>query len=125
MTEITPWEFDARSDRLFIHFDVEEHFLKLETFVETAESTKKVIEALNTTFFKGSLDYELVVLPPESGTFLSKLAVLLGVPGAVFYFLNTDIGVTSRKVVRLFLEQLRLEFVPVLHGLQGRLAAQG
>ena len=33
--------------------------------------------------------------------------------------------VTSRKVVRLFLEQFRLEYVPVLHGLQWRLAAQG
>ena len=34
-------------------------------------------------------------------------------------------GVTSRKVVWLFLEQLWLEFVPIFHGLQGRLAAQG
>ena len=33
--------------------------------------------------------------------------------------------VTSRKVIGLFLEQLRLQFVPVLHRLQGRLAAQG
>ena len=33
--------------------------------------------------------------------------------------------VTSRKVIWLFLEQLRLEFVPVLHRLQGRPAAQG
>ena len=33
--------------------------------------------------------------------------------------------VTSRKNVRLFLEQLRFEFVPVLHGLQWRLAAEG
>jgi len=33
--------------------------------------------------------------------------------------------VTSRQVVWLFLEKLRLEFVPVLHRLQGRLAAQG
>lgn len=33
--------------------------------------------------------------------------------------------VTSREVVRLFREQLRLDFVPALHGLQGRLAAQG
>lgn len=92
MTEVLPWEFDARSDRLFIHFDVDDHFLKLDTFVETAESTRKVIEALNSTFFKGSLDYELIVLPPESGTFLSKLAVLVGVPGAVFAFLNSDVG---------------------------------
>ena len=37
----------------------------------------------------------------------------------------TSLGVTSRTVVWLFLGQLRLEFVPVLHRLQGRLAAQG
>ena len=33
--------------------------------------------------------------------------------------------ITSRKVIGLFLEQLRLQFVPVLHRLQGRLAAEG
>jgi hypothetical protein len=38
---------------------------------------------------------------------------------------NILLGVTSRKVVWLLSEQLRLEFVPVLHRLQGRLAAQG
>jgi LysR family glycine cleavage system transcriptional activator len=36
-----------------------------------------------------------------------------------------SIAVTSRKVVRLFSEQLRLQFVPVLHCLQGSFAAQG
>ena len=35
------------------------------------------------------------------------------------------LGVTSRKEVRLFPEQLRLECVPVLHRLQGDLAAEG
>ena len=39
--------------------------------------------------------------------------------------LRDNIAVTSRKVVWLLLEQLRLEFVPVLHSLQGRPAAQG
>lgn len=92
MTSVSPWEFDARSDRLLIHFDVDDNFLKLDTFVETAESTKQVIEAFNSTFFQGSLDYKLVVLPPESGTFLSKLAVVVVVGGAVFHFLDTDIG---------------------------------
>jgi hypothetical protein len=33
--------------------------------------------------------------------------------------------VTSRKVVGLFPEQFGFEFVPVLHRLQGRFAAQG
>ena len=35
------------------------------------------------------------------------------------------LGVTSRKVIGLFPEQLRLESVPVLHRLQGRPAGQG
>ncbi|MFN4156210.1 MAG: RelA/SpoT domain-containing protein [Paracoccaceae bacterium] len=36
-----------------------------------------------------------------------------------------DLVVASRKVVRLFLEQLGLECVPILHRLQWRLAAEG
>ena len=35
------------------------------------------------------------------------------------------LGVTSRKVIWLFSEQFRLDFVPVLHRLQGCFAAQG
>ncbi len=86
-------EFDGRADRLYIHFDVEEHFLKLETFIITAESAKKVIKALDDTFFDGRLEYEVIVLPPEGGTFLSKLAIWVsGGTAAVFGFLNTDVG---------------------------------
>ena len=36
-----------------------------------------------------------------------------------------DLNVASRKVIWLFPEQLRVQFVPFLHGLQGCLAAQG
>jgi len=37
----------------------------------------------------------------------------------------TLLDVASRTVVWLFLEKFRFQFVPVFHGLQGRLAAQG
>jgi hypothetical protein len=43
-------------------------------------------------------------------------------PTQVLEFLG--LGVTSPKVVWLFLEQIWSEFVPVFHGLQGRFAAQ-
>ena len=43
----------------------------------------------------------------------------------ILLVLATIITVTSRKVIWLFLEQLRFQLVPVLHCLQGRLAAQG
>lgn len=93
MTDVLPWEFEAHSDRLFIHFDVDDHFLKLDTFIETAESARKVIEALDATFFQGTLEYELIVLPPEDGSFLSKLALWVsGGVASVFAFLNSDVG---------------------------------
>jgi hypothetical protein len=87
------WEFEGHSDRLYLHFDVSDHYLKLETFIKTADSARKVIEALDDTFFGGSLEYELIVLPPAEGTFLSKLALWVsGGTAAVFGFLNTDVG---------------------------------
>lgn len=98
MTENLPWEFEGRADRLFIHFDVKDHFLKLDTFIQTAENARKVIEAINKTFFHGSLKYELIVLPPEDGTFLSKLGFYLASPvAAVFAFLCTDPGAAFTK----------------------------
>lgn len=42
-------------------------------------------------------------------------------PHAVY----STLDVTSRQVVGLFLEQLRFEYVPALHRLQGRLTVQG
>ena len=40
-------------------------------------------------------------------------------------YFERKVGVTSRQVVWSFPEQFRFEFVPVLHRLQGRLAAEG
>ena len=39
--------------------------------------------------------------------------------------ISLTLDVASRKVIWLFPEQLRVQFVPFLHGLQGCLAAQG
>ena len=55
-----------------------------------------------------------------------RLSISAGKAGSWAYLAFAgDLGVTSRKIVRLFPKQLPLEFVPVFHGLQGRLAAQG
>lgn len=87
--------FDEGVQQLYIHFKVEDHFLKLETFIKTAESAQRVMAALDETFFQGSLDYELIVLPPEQGSFLSRLGLWVG--GGItslFAFANTEIGST-------------------------------
>ncbi|MGN6549011.1 MAG: hypothetical protein ACTHJ3_03835 [Pararhizobium sp.] len=87
------WELDRASGQIFIHFGVDDHFIKLETFIKTTDSVRRIIEAMDGTFFQGGLEYELIVLPPEPGTFLTKLAlwVSTGV-GTVFAFANTPVG---------------------------------
>lgn len=93
MVEPSEWKLSERYDILYFHFDVKGHALKLDTFIQTAESARRVIEALDTTFFGGGLEYEIVVVPPEDGSFLSKLALWVGSGAtAVFAFINTDTG---------------------------------
>lgn len=93
MAEIAGWDFEKRSDRLFLHFDVQDNFLNLDTFIATADSARRVIISLNETFFDGALEYEIIVLPPEAASFLSRLALWVGGGAtAVVGFLNTEIG---------------------------------
>lgn len=93
MVEIDEWRFEPQSDRLYFHFDVSEHFLKLDTFIRTADSARKIIDSFNEDFFHGELEYELIVLPPKSGTFLSELAIyVMGGTTGLFAFINTEVG---------------------------------
>ncbi len=93
MPDYLTFDVGERPDCLFVHFDVDGHFLKLDTFIKTAESARDIIAALDNTFFQGSLQYELIVLPPDEGSFLKKLVIwVTGGTAAVFGFLNSDVG---------------------------------
>jgi len=95
MTQTDSTYFEPKVQQLYIHFNVDDHFLKLETFVKTAESAQRIMAALDDTFFQGTLEYELIVLPPEPGSFLSRLGLWVG--GGItslFAFANTEIGST-------------------------------
>ncbi|MEX0827617.1 MAG: hypothetical protein WD005_01565, partial [Haliea sp.] len=81
-----------------IHFDVPGHQIPLSTFIATAEQTEAVIGSLNRELFDGNLKYELFVLPPEEGTFLSRLGfVLLAGYGVVWSFTESDVGAAFIK----------------------------
>jgi hypothetical protein len=76
-----------------LHFDVPGNYLPLKTFVETANQTRAIIEAFNCELFEGSLRFEVFVLPPEEGSFKTKLGVALcGFCGVVWAFAGSDIG---------------------------------
>jgi hypothetical protein len=69
------WEIDAQTERLLFHFDVKDHHLNLDTFMRTADSARKVVEALDRTLFKGDFGFEIIVMPPTGGTFKEWLGI--------------------------------------------------
>ncbi|MGO6748793.1 hypothetical protein ACCT00_01545 [Rhizobium ruizarguesonis] len=92
MSDVLADRLECGSDILYFHFDVQDHHLKLETFIQTADSARKIVASLNESFFQRSLQYELVVLPPDEGSFLTRLAILVATPAAAFTFIDTDVG---------------------------------
>jgi len=79
-----------------VHFNVPVDYVSVETFVKTAESVNGVITAINDKVFEGALQYELLILPPEAGTFKSRLGVWIrrgGIAvGALWAALESDMG---------------------------------
>ena len=59
--------------KLFIHYDVENHFIPMSDFLTASLSAEKIIADLNNQFYDGKLKYKLVIIPPEEGTFLKSI----------------------------------------------------
>ena len=76
-----------------IHFDVLEHELPLNTFVETAEQTATLLRVLGDELADGKLVIQVVVIPPAEGSFKTRLGVIV-MAGAValWGFVESDIG---------------------------------
>ncbi len=71
-------------ETFFIHFDTRGndgeviHQISLETFIKTSQSLRKILDGLNQEFFNKKLeDIEILVLPPEDGGLLQKLAFII------------------------------------------------
>lgn len=89
--------------KLFIHYDVENHFIPMSDFLTASVSAEKIITDLNNQFYDGKLKYQLVIAPPEDGTFLKSVGfwVLLGTtvatPIAQNYVLGAFEGITKHS----------------------------
>jgi hypothetical protein len=86
-------ELDEGTAVFPIHFDVPDHVLPLDTFVETAEQTAALIRALGDELADGKLVFQIVVVPPAEGSFKTRLGVIV-MAGAValWGFVESDIG---------------------------------
>lgn len=62
--------------KLHIHYDVDDHFIPMADFVTASNSAQKIIDDLNKQILGGHLRYQLVVIPPEDGTFLKTIGFI-------------------------------------------------
>jgi hypothetical protein len=94
-------------DIIYLHFNtLDDHTFPLNDFIKSAQATNKIIQDINTHIFQGSLDYELVVIPPKDGTFLTRLGVYLKVATAAAIFINQSSQLLERQVPIAFVEGL-------------------
>lgn len=76
-----------------LHFNVEAHYIPVDDFISTAINISEIVKTFNEEIFGSGLRYEIVVLPPKSGTFLSRLGVIvMSVGTAAWMALESDIG---------------------------------
>jgi hypothetical protein len=131
MPQDASWDFDRQTNALFIHFDVDDHHLKLDTFIRTADSVRRIVAALDQSLFGSTLTYELLVLPPEDGTFLQKLTVVLTSAAAMTVFIDSDTpagfikGLTGRPLAEWAEELGEVAKDGVIAAFEGGEIAQG
>lgn len=75
-----------------LHFDVPEHHIPLEQFIDSARSAQDIIDNFNSEFFDKKLKYELLVITPQTGGLIELLQVVVPVAAPFWAFLGTDIG---------------------------------
>jgi hypothetical protein len=69
------------------------HEIPLDTFVHTSQEAAALIRSMGRDLFDDQLQVELLLLPPEEGSFLTRLRVVV-VAGAVAigWFIESDVG---------------------------------
>jgi hypothetical protein len=84
--------------KFIVHYDVPEHFVRMDAFLGTALAAKDALNAFNVAFFDGKLQLDLVVYAPESGGLVQRfgvkikdwsmptLIVLGGIAGTIQFF---------------------------------------
>lgn len=95
MTEIKAEENQVITEELGLvpfHFDVPDHRLPLNQFIDTAKSTQAIIDNFNKEFFDSKLKYQIHVVTPREGGLIEILQVVVPVAAPIWAFLSTEIG---------------------------------
>lgn len=83
----------AEEENLIIfHFDLEDHALPLDQFIDTAKSAQAVIDVFNKEFCAGKLKYKINVVAPEEGGLIEILQLVGITVGAFWAFASSPPG---------------------------------
>ncbi len=80
-----------------MHFDTGDiHYLPVDDFISFSNDMKNIVCDFNKIIFDNSLNIKVIILPPEDGTFLNKMGIII-VGGTIFVaqtasFTDTDYG---------------------------------
>ncbi len=85
---------------ILVHFDVEESYVLLETFVVSAKAAERVVAAINKNYFNSKIQLELVILPPEPGTLRQYVGLVWKPVGITFGALVIIIGLMDSQTVQ-------------------------
>ncbi len=98
---------DGTNAEIIYHFNVDQHRIPLQQFIDTAQATKDILDDFNHQFFDNKLKYSLNVAPSKKGSLVEVLqfdlinvgtGVSLGTGGLVWAFFTSDVfkGVLNR-----------------------------
>lgn len=91
---------------ILVHFEVAEHFILLETFISSAKAAEIAVNSINKFYFSGKLDFDLVVLPPNSGTLKQYIGVVLKIGGITYAGLWSLIQLMDSSSVQAISKEL-------------------
>lgn len=93
-------EIDSKDYRkIFIHFDVKDHHIRFDSHLAALEASNVIVGEINKRLFGGKIDYEILVLPTRSGTFLMTLSIAANLLWVV-------VQVTESQAFKGFIEGL-------------------
>ncbi len=79
-----------------LHFDVPQHHIPLDDFIQTAKKTEAILDGFNNRLFDGKLKYKMLVVPPKDGGFIEILGYIgtasVGSLGLVWAYSQTKDG---------------------------------
>ncbi|MBL4589285.1 MAG: hypothetical protein JKY11_04300 [Alphaproteobacteria bacterium] len=76
--------------KLHIHYDVKDHFISMDNFSTASNAIQKIIDDLSKQVFGGRLRYQLVIIPPEEGTFLKTVGICTFIANVTLVPLTSD-----------------------------------